>query len=99
MRTKTHHEHEEIITAAGRDFRCLFRREVDRGYGVTCADLPPMLAFGETLNEARDNARERIEAWIDEIDRRAHHALIEQQQWLDQVALKTPRISGLASLR
>jgi len=65
MNTKVIHEHEEIITAAGRDYRCLFRREVDSGYRVTCAELPPVLAFGETLDEARANAREEIEAWIE----------------------------------
>jgi predicted RNase H-like HicB family nuclease len=65
MNTKTIHEHEEIVTAAGHSYRCLFRREVDSGYRVTCADLPPVLAFGETLDEARANTREEIEAWVE----------------------------------
>ena len=65
MNQKTHHQHEEDITVAGRAYRCLFRREVDSGYRVTCADPPPVLAFGETLEEARANAREEIEAWVE----------------------------------
>ena len=65
MNPRTHHQHEEILTAAGREYRCLFRREVDSGYRVTCAELPPVLAFGETLDEARANAREEIEAWVE----------------------------------
>ncbi len=73
MNIKTIHEHEEVITAAGREYRCLFRREVDSGYRVTCADLPPVLAFGETLEEARANAREEIEAWVETADVRADY--------------------------
>ena len=64
MNPRTQHQHEEILTAAGREYQCLFRREVDSGYRVTCAELPPLLAFGETLDEARANAREEIEAWV-----------------------------------
>jgi predicted RNase H-like HicB family nuclease len=65
MNSKTHHQHQEDITVAGRDYRCLFRREIDGGYRVTCAELPPVLAFGETLDETRANAREEIEAWVE----------------------------------
>ena len=73
MNTKTHHQHEEIITAAGREYRCLFRREVDSGYRVTCADLPPLLAFGETLEEARTATQEEIEAWVETAEVRAEY--------------------------
>jgi predicted RNase H-like HicB family nuclease len=65
MNPRTQHQHEEIITVAGRDYRCLFRREVDSGYRVTCAELPPVLAFGETLEEARTATHEEIEAWVE----------------------------------
>jgi predicted RNase H-like HicB family nuclease len=50
---------------AGREYRCLFRREVDSSYRVTCAGLPPLLAFGETLEEARTATQEEIEAWVE----------------------------------
>ena len=65
MNPQTHHQHEEIIVTAGREYQCLFRREVDSGYRVTCAALPPVLAFGETLDEARAAAQEEIEAWVE----------------------------------
>jgi predicted RNase H-like HicB family nuclease len=81
MDQEIHHQHKENIVVAGRDYRCLFRREVDSGYRVTCTALPPMLAFGETLDEARANAREEIEAWIDEEDRTCDLALIERRHW------------------
>ena len=73
MNTKTVHEHEEIITVAGHDYRCLFRREVDSGYRVTCANLPPLLAFGETLEEARTATQEEIEAWAEAAEVRAEY--------------------------
>ena len=73
MSTKTIHEHEEIITTVGREYRCLFRREVDHGYRVTCTDLPPLLAFGETLEEARTATQEEIEAWVEVADMRAEY--------------------------
>ena len=73
MNTKTIHEHEEIITIAGREYRCLFRREVDHGYRVTCTDLPPLLAFGDTLEEARTAAQEEIEAWIGAAEMRTEY--------------------------
>ena len=75
MNPRTHHQHEEILTAAGREYQCLFRREVDSGYRVTCAKLPPVLAFGETLDEARANAREEIEAWIETAEVSAHYSV------------------------
>ena len=73
MNQRTHHQHEEIITAAGREYRCLFRREVDSGYRVTCAELPPVLAFGETLEEARMATQEEIEAWVETAEVRADY--------------------------
>ena len=73
MNPRPHHQHEENIAVAGREYRCLFRREVDSGYRVTCADLPPVLAFGETLDEARANAREEIEAWVETAEVRGEY--------------------------
>jgi predicted RNase H-like HicB family nuclease len=57
---KTAHEHEELLTVETLDYLCLFRRESNSGYLVTCEELPPMIAFGETLEAARSNATEEI---------------------------------------
>jgi predicted RNase H-like HicB family nuclease len=65
MRTTARQEHEEFITAEGREFLCLFARDASGGYVVTCEDLPPMLAYGETLAEARAHAVHEIAVWID----------------------------------
>lgn len=73
MDPRTSHPHEEIVIAAGREYRCLFRREVDSGYRVTCAELPPVLAFGETLEEARTATQEEIEAWVETAEVRAEY--------------------------
>jgi predicted RNase H-like HicB family nuclease len=72
MNTRTHHQHEEDITVVGHDYQCLFRREMG-GYRVTCAELPPVLAFGETLEEARTAAQEEIEAWIEAAEARTDY--------------------------
>lgn len=69
MKAKLCRKHEENITAASRDYLCLFRPDAAGGYLVTCPELPPMIAFGETLDEARTNARDDIEAWLDVVDR------------------------------
>jgi predicted RNase H-like HicB family nuclease len=74
MNQKNHRQHEETLTAAGHEYQCLFRREIDSGYRVTCAELPPMLAFGETLDEARANAREEIEAWVETAEASADYS-------------------------
>ena len=78
----TQHEHAEFITANGRDYLCIFRRDGSGGYGVTCPELPPMAGFGETFQQARANAAEEIAAWLDApnasfdpfTDLRAHRA-------------------------
>ena len=60
MRTTTSHEHEEFLSVESRDYLCLFRRDAGGGYLVTCEELPPMVAFGETLAAARANAAAEI---------------------------------------
>ena len=66
MRTKTLQEHEEAVTANGRDYLCLFERDAYGGYLVTCEDLPPLMVYGETRAEARTIAAEeprRLPPW------------------------------------
>ena len=40
---------------------------------MTCAELPPLLAFGETLEDARTAAQEEIEAWLETAEMRAEY--------------------------
>ena len=68
MRAKTLEEHEEILAADGRKFTCLFRPDAAGGYLVTCEEMPPMIAYGETLAEARAQAEEELTGWIDACD-------------------------------
>ena len=75
MNLKIHHQHEKTLTAAGREYRCLFRREFDSSYRATCVDLPPMIAFGETLEEARAAAQEEIEAWVETAEVNADYSM------------------------
>lgn len=65
MATKAPKEHEEILAADGRNFTCLFRPDAAGGYLVTCEEMPPMIAYGETLEDARAEAEQELTGWID----------------------------------
>jgi predicted RNase H-like HicB family nuclease len=41
-------------------YLCRFRPEPKGGFTVTCPKLPPVVTYGETLEEAQANAREAI---------------------------------------
>jgi antitoxin HicB len=41
-------------------YLCHFQPEPEGGFTVTCPKLPPVVTYGETLEEARANAREAI---------------------------------------
>jgi len=68
MNTETSATHEQTVIAAERHYLCEFRRQRQGGYLVTCPKFLPLAAYGETLDRARQNAREEIEAWIDYAD-------------------------------
>ena len=70
MTTKPAQEHEEFLTVEAQDYLCLFRRDAGGGYLVTCEELPPMVAFGETLKQARSNAAAEIVACRDACEAR-----------------------------
>ena len=46
-------------------YLCLFRPEAEGGFTVTCPKLPPVVTYGETLEEAWANAREAIELCLE----------------------------------
>jgi antitoxin HicB len=46
-------------------YLCHFRPEPEGGFTVTCPKLPPVVSFGETLEEAQANAREAIELCLE----------------------------------
>jgi predicted RNase H-like HicB family nuclease len=46
-------------------YLCVFRPEPEGGFTVTCPKLPPVVAYGETLEEPRANAREAIELCLE----------------------------------
>ena len=69
MRRHPSSKREEIATGAGTKYACYFERSPGGGYTVACPALPAVAACGDTLTEARANAREAIEEWNDEIGR------------------------------
>src|SRR5258708_36733314 len=46
-------------------YLCHFQPEPEGGFTVTCPKLPPVVTFGETLEEARANASEAIELCLE----------------------------------
>lgn len=60
---KSGRAHKEEIIIDGEIFRCRFDRCAD-GYAVTCPALPPMMAFGETIEQARAAARDELAGWM-----------------------------------
>jgi antitoxin HicB len=50
---------------------CHFRPEPEGGFTVTCPKLPPVVTYGETLEEAQANAREAIELRLEVMRRMA----------------------------
>src|SRR5438309_4703711 len=46
-------------------YLCQFRPEPEGGFTVTCPKLPPVITYGETLEEAQANAREAIELCLE----------------------------------
>jgi antitoxin HicB len=51
----------EAVGAASAAYICHFEPEPEGGYTVTCPSLPPVVSYGDTLAQARRNAREAIE--------------------------------------
>jgi len=68
MNTRTSTKHTETVIAAGCYYACEFRTQRRGGYLVTSPQFLPLAAWGETLDAAREKAREQIEAWIDSAD-------------------------------
>ena len=46
-------------------YLCLFRPEPEGGFTVTCPKPPPVVSYGDTLEEAQANAREAIELCLE----------------------------------
>jgi antitoxin HicB len=55
----------QAIRPAESAYLCHFRPEPEGGFTVTCPKLPPVVTYGETLEEAQANAREAIELCLE----------------------------------
>lgn len=52
--------HKESIVVVETTYICHFQPEPEGGYTVTCPTLPPVVTYGETLEEARAMAADAI---------------------------------------
>jgi predicted RNase H-like HicB family nuclease len=57
--------HEEKISALTAQYVCTFQPSEEGGYAVRCAAFPGLITDGDTLEEARKNAREALELCIE----------------------------------
>jgi predicted RNase H-like HicB family nuclease len=55
----------EAIAGMTRTYTFVFNPEPEGGYTVTCPALPGLVTHGETLQEARDMARDAMEGLIE----------------------------------
>jgi predicted RNase H-like HicB family nuclease len=51
------------------NYRLIFRPEPEGGYTVSVPALPGCVTFGSTLEEARDMARDAVEAYLASLQR------------------------------
>lgn len=56
---------EKSTRQADMAYLCRFRPEPEGGFTVTCPKLPAVVTYGETIEEARANAREAIELCLE----------------------------------
>ena len=49
-----------------------FAREPEGGYTVTCKELPELITYGRTLDEALENAEDAFNAVVDAYEEQGH---------------------------
>ncbi len=59
--------HKEPITTHEYTYTVVFAPEPEGGYTVTCPALPGLVSFGETMDEARANAAEAVEGYLESL--------------------------------
>ena len=70
----------EYVAIDDREYRCRFERQAAGGYQVTSPDMPPLLVFGDTLEEARTSAEEELRAFAS-TDERYDPYLALRAEW------------------
>ena len=58
-----------------------YDREGD-AYNVSFSDLPGCLTFGNTIDEAKENAKEALSAYLESIDSRKLKVRLRRRSWL-----------------
>jgi predicted RNase H-like HicB family nuclease len=87
MKENLHYDRRENVAIGGFcNFLCLFRREAGGGYRVTSEDVPDLVAFGDTLDEARENVRDELLVCIGagEIDDPFRDPRVEERPSVEQ---------------
>jgi len=66
-------------------FTVLYEPAEEGGYVVTCPALPGLVAEGETLDEAREMARDAIRAYVDSLKKDGLPIPVDKKLVLDPV--------------
>ncbi|MFZ5366127.1 MAG: type II toxin-antitoxin system HicB family antitoxin [Patescibacteria group bacterium] len=73
------------------NFRVIFEPEKDGGYHAYCPTLRGCHSYGETLDEAKKNIAEAIEAYLESLAKHGEEIPVEQ---VDEQVIATVRVSS-----
>ena len=69
--------YKEPITTHEYIYTVIFAPEPEGGFTVTCPALPGLVSFGETMDEARANAAEAVEGYLESLQEDLSRAIAE----------------------
>ena len=72
-----------------RNYRIFLRKEPEGGYTVTVPSLPGCVTYGETVELAREMAREAIELYIETLKAHGEDIPVEDDMLEAMVAIET----------
>jgi predicted RNase H-like HicB family nuclease len=69
-------------------FRIVLRPEPEGGYTVVVPSLPGCITYGETVEEAKEMARDAIEAYLKSVEKHGEEILDDSNTFEDVLTLK-----------
>lgn len=82
-----------------KDFRVIFEPEKEGGYHAYCPALRGCHSYGDTLDEARENITEAIEAYLESLAKHREEIPTEhvEDQVIASIRVTFPKAARLAS--
>lgn len=60
------------------EYNAIFSAEDEGGYSVYVPDLPGCISQGETFEETKENIKEAIKLYLEEVDEKLYHVTPKQ---------------------